>query len=188
MNMPPTRAIWLSVIIAAAILVGDICLSINKSPQSPVLLFSFFFFSSSVFHFKSEWYISLSLQLNLLLTVGSLQTTPQRLVTCLICLCCHERRSEWMSNHKPLRPVMPQVTYCFFFCFFVFLGGEVKHHWSDKGRKAQLPNNSECNSSTCSLLQSLHNKAIRHICKVGYVMFLLQSNNLQLGDSKGLEF
>lgn len=36
--------------------------------------------------------------------------------------------------------------------------------------------------------QSLHNKAIRHICKVGYVMFLLQSNNLQQGDSKGLEF
>lgn len=33
-----------------------------------------------------------------------------------------------------------------------------------------------------------HNKAIRHICKVGYVMFLLQSNTLQLGDSKGLEF
>lgn len=36
--------------------------------------------------------------------------------------------------------------------------------------------------------RSSRNKAIRHICKVGYVMSLLQSNTLQLGDSKGLEF
>lgn len=36
--------------------------------------------------------------------------------------------------------------------------------------------------------QSFYNKAIRHIGKVGYVMFFLQSNTLQRGDSKGLEF